>query len=101
MAEARPLWKWILLAILPGLACNALGLLALPGGDDLVMIAMFAQLALPLIGLFWLIRLGRAYVGAGMGNSLFLFVFGYGCVNALLWGAGCGITLSSLDSGFH
>ena len=100
-AAARPLWKWIGLAIAPGLACDALGLLALTGGDDLVSAVMIAQLFVPLVALFYLIFLGRAYVDAGLGQSVPLFVIGYGCVNALLWGAGCGISLSTLEGGFH
>lgn len=95
----RPLWNWILLAIAPGLACDALGVLVVSGGEPLATPAILLQLAAPAFGLFYLIWLGRAYVRAGMGQSEATFVLGYGCVNVLLWGAGCGIALSSLE--FH
>lgn len=94
----RPLWEWVLLAIAPGLVSDLLALLARTARNDIGVTFMFAMLLMPLIGLVWLIVLGGRYVKAGMSDSALLFVFGFGLLNALLWGAGCSIILSDMGS---
>ena len=98
---SRPLWQWILLAIAPGLACDALGALSVIAHgrefESLQMLIMLALIGAPALGLIYLIILGRRYVAAGMARSSLGFVVGYAIVNTLLWGAGCSMLLSDLD----
>jgi hypothetical protein len=101
--RARPLWQWLLLAIVPGLMCDALGVLSLTAHtlklDELTGFIMVTLMAAPLLGFIYLIFLGRRYVAAGMATSPVGFVIGYGLLNTLLWGAGCSMQLSTLS--FH
>jgi hypothetical protein len=101
--RARPLWRWVLLAIAPGLVCNALGALSLAAArlklGALSELTMLALMAAPILGFMYLIFLGHRYVAAGMAESSLGFVIGYGLLNTLLWGAGCSMQLSTLK--FH
>lgn len=96
----RPLWQWVLRAIAPGLICDALGLLTIIAEraklSNLSELMIFPLLLAPLIGLVYLIPLGRSYVKAGMSNSLVGFVIGYGILNVFLWGAGCAMVCSTM-----
>lgn len=96
----RPLWRWLLLAIAPGLVCDVLGAICLLVNDakpnDVGSIMILPMLAAPLVGLVYLIVLGRRYVRAGMGTSVATFVIGCGLLNTLLWGAGCAMQLSTM-----
>jgi hypothetical protein len=84
------LGRWMLLAIAPGLVCDALGVLTLiVHSDDLSSPLMWLMLLVPPVGLGYLIVLGGKYVEAGMSSSRVLFVLGYGLLNTFLWGGGC------------
>ena len=103
-----PLWQWILLAVAPGLICDVLGAFRMALGqardvEAIEMLILLTMLAAPLLGLAYLIVLGRRYVRAGESGSgsVWLFVLGYGFVNVLLWGAGCAMFLSEFKLDFR
>jgi hypothetical protein len=84
------LLRWMLLALAPGLVCDALGVLTLiVHSNDLSSPLMWLMLLVPPVGLGYLIVLGGKYVEARMASSSVLFVLGYAFLNTFLWGAGC------------
>lgn len=92
--------RWILLAIAPGLVCDALGVLSLVvASKAFSAVLMWLMLLAPPVGLAYLIVLGGKYVEARMASSRVLFVFGYAALNTFLWGAGCGMNAAHVS--FH
>jgi hypothetical protein len=98
----RPFWQWALLGIAPGLVSDLLSWLeALSAArwrmTGLSNLLVFATLFAPLFGLAYLIMLGRRYAAQGEDRSALLFVFGFGAIDLLLWGAGCSLTWSHIS----
>jgi hypothetical protein len=89
-APPRPLWRWILYAIAPGLLSAAMGAI----GDAV----MAASLLMPFVSIWYLIELGRRYVKAvdSQHFTVLTFVLLYGAINTFLWGAGCSVGISRL-----
>ena len=103
---SRPLWHWVLKALAPGLVSDVLSAFAALSADarDPLLstagsFALVGALFMPLVMLVYLIIIGRPYVRSGKSpfSSTLGFVFVYGCLNLLLWGAGCTLVLSNLQ----
>jgi putative Mn2+ efflux pump MntP len=101
----RPLWKWVLLAIVPSLASVAAAVVSdlthrfgdarSRGSFDEPMVVI--QLLMPLVGLFYLLGLSSTYVKSGRSSNWVGFVLGYGVLNTLIWFAGCSLQWSRLS----
>lgn len=101
----RPLWKWVLLAILPSLASVAAAVVSdlthrfsEPGNRDSLDEPMVViQLLMPLVGFFYLLGLSSTYVKSGRSSNWVGFVLGYGVLNTLIWFAGCSLQMSHVN----
>jgi hypothetical protein len=91
--KVRPLWQWVLLGVAPGSLCHLIAFLSSVARrthhEALAEPALALLLLAPIVGLIYLIVVGRAYKRAGMSDSSLYFIFGYGAVNLFLWGSGC------------
>jgi hypothetical protein len=97
----RPLWKWVLLALSPALAYDALAALS-PLNQAFASLSMFVGLLLPFVILIVLISLANRFIKARGEGSLgprVLFVLGFGVLNAALWLGGCAMTIN--HASFH
>jgi phosphoglycerol transferase MdoB-like AlkP superfamily enzyme len=103
--EQRPLWKWVLLAIVPSLVSAAAAVFSWfshwldPKHDGYEGPMIVIQLLAPVIGFFYLIVLSGKYtkVEAYKDASRVMFVFGYGALNTVIWLAGCSLQMSGLN----
>lgn len=103
--EQRPLWKWVLLAIVPSLVSAAAAVFSWfiywldPKNDDYAEPVVVIQLLAPVFGLFYLVILSGKYtkLEAYKDASRVMFVFGYGALNTVIWIAGCSLQMSRLN----
>lgn len=92
----RPLWKWVLLALSPALAYDALAALS-PLDRSIASLSMFVGLLLPFVILIVLISLANRFYkarGDGSASERAFFVVGFGVANAVLWLGGCAMTIN-------
>ena len=97
----RPLWLWVLLAVSPSLAYDALAA-ASTFSEPLKELSVVVGLGLPLVVLVVLIILANGFFGARANPSLgarVMFVLGFGVLNAALWLGGCALTINEMS--FH
>jgi hypothetical protein len=97
----RPLWKWVLLALSPALAYDALASLS-PLSREIASFNMFVGMLMPFVIIIGLIVLANRFFkarGDASVGSRVLFVLGFGLLNAGLWLGGCAMTLS--HASFH
>lgn len=104
--EGRPLWRWVLMGLAPGLLSDALSAVAALTSEsndaalsDLGGIALIATLFMPPLMLVYLIILSGPYARSGKSpfRSRLGFVFAYSILNLFLWGAGCTLILADLQ----
>lgn len=97
----RPLWQWVLLALSPALAYDALA--ALSGLSESVRgLSVMTGLFVPFLALGVLIVVANAFYKARNNpavSSRVWFVLGFGVVNAVLWLGGCAMTIDGMS--FH
>jgi hypothetical protein len=103
--SAWPLWRWILLAVAPGLLADLLATVAATFDSglsgELGGLLMFLLLGMPLIMIPYLILLSKWYAEerGPQRTSRATFVIGFCVVNLFLWGGSCAIVLSNMS--FH
>lgn len=101
----RSRWRWVVLALLPGLIGIAMCTFAFftmnASHDTLAELGFgmfYGSVLVPIIGLFYLIELGRRYVAsvhAGYQSSA-PFVLMYGAANLVLWVAGLSLIFANI-----
>lgn len=96
----RPLWRWILLALSPSLAYVGFASLSFAVPLLAGVSVLVGTLLVPVIALGVLVNLANSFFEARNDPSQlgrFLFVVGFGLVNAVIWLGGCSITAFNLD----
>lgn len=97
----RPLWLWVLLAVSPSLAYDALAAVSTLS-KDLKDLSVVVGLGVPLVVLVVLIILANGFFSERANPSIgarVMFVLGFGVLNAALWLGGCAMTIDGMS--FH
>jgi hypothetical protein len=97
----RPLWRWILLALSPSLAYVGFASFSFVVPPLAGLSVFMGVLVIPLVALGVLVHLANSFFEARNDPSAlgrFLFVVGFGLVNAVIWFGGCSITAFNLDA---